>query len=112
MSATGAKLKLIASLSYAVPRDLVKAAEREFAHRAQAIMVLTDVDEAERPQLIRAIACPYCHVPMVMTLPRAGIVYCKRGGLACADSNGFPPRGQVMVGRLGPCVEWSDGLVT
>jgi uncharacterized protein YbaR (Trm112 family) len=98
---------------------MVRAAGREFAGCIHQVRVLPARDEEERPQLIHAIACPYCHVPMVMTLPKAGLVYCKRGAfrkeggeLVCADSNGCPPRGQVMVGRLGPCVEWADGLVT
>ena len=111
-SATGAALDAIASLGHGVPQDRARAAARDLARCVQAVQMLDAVDEIERPQRMPGVACPYCQMAMVMTLPRAGLVYCKRGGLVCADSNGFPPRGQVMVGRLGPCVEWQDGLVT
>lgn len=111
-SATGAALDAIASLGHAVPQHHARAAQRDLARLIEPIMVLSAVDEAERPQRIPGVECAYCRIPMLMTLPKAGIVYCKLGGAACWDSNGEPPRGHVTVGRLGACVEWADGLVT
>ena len=111
-SATGAALDAIASLGHAVPQHRARAAQRVLARLIETITVLPAVDEAERPQRIPGVECAYCRIPMLMTLPKAGIVYCKLGGAACWDSNGEPPRGHVTVGRLGACVEWADGLVT
>lgn len=111
-SETGAALDAIASLGHAVPQHQVRAAVRELAARVREIRQLPARDEDERPQRVEGVECRYCHISMLMTLPRAGIVYCKRGGFACWDTNGEPPIGRVTVGRLGPCVEWSDGLVT
>jgi len=111
-SATGRALDLIVSLGHAVPQHQARAAARDLAARAREIQQLPALDEIERPQRVEGVECRYCHISMLMTLPRAGIVYCKRGGFACWDTNGEPPIGRVTVGRLGPCVEWSDGLVT
>lgn len=111
-SATGAGLAAIERLGHAVPPDRVRTAARELTRCVQAIMVLPALDEVERPQRIPGVACPYCKITMMMTLPKAGIVYCKLGGSACWDTNGNPPRGRATVGRLGPCVEWEDSLVT
>ena len=111
-SATGAALDAIASLGHAVPQHRARAAQRVLSRLTETVMVLPAVDEAERPQRIPGVECAYCRIPMLMTLPKAGVVYCKLGGSACWDSNGEPPRGHVTVGRLGACVEWQDGLVT
>ena len=111
-SATGAALDAIASLGHAVSQHHARISQRNLARLLEPIMVLPAVDEAERPQRIPGVECAYCRIPMLMTLPKAGVVYCKLGGAACWDSNGNPPRGHVTVGRLGACVEWQDGLVT
>jgi hypothetical protein len=111
-SATGPSLDLIVSLGHAVPQHQRRAAERNLMRCVIVIQQLPAVDQDERPQRIPGAPCAYCRIPMLMTLPKAGIVYCKLGGAACWDSNGDPPRGHVTVGRLGACVEWADGLVT
>jgi hypothetical protein len=103
-------LAAILSLSHAVPADHVKRAARDLARCATVIMQLAAVDEAERAQRIPA-TCPYCQLPMLWVYPRQGLVACLRGGV-CVDSDGRPPRGMAIPGRLGPCIEWSDGLVT
>jgi hypothetical protein len=111
VSATGASLKAIVSLSHAVPRDLAMAAARDFTRCTRAIRQHPDIDEEERPQKVQ-LACPYCGMPMMRLFPRAATVVCLRGGFACWDSDGNPPLGRAEIGRLGPCVVWADGLVS
>lgn len=107
---TARALAAIVSLSHAVPHDHVKRAARDLQHAATVIMQLPAVDEAERAQRIPA-ACPYCEFAMLWVYPREGLVACLRGGV-CRDGDGHPPRGRAVPGRLGPCIEWNDGLVT
>ena len=111
-AATGAALTAIDRLGEAVPQDRARQAARELQRCVTGIMRLPAIDEVEVPQPLPDAECPYCHLPMMMTLPRAGLVYCKRGRFGCWDNDGNPPRGYAVPGRLGPCVEWSDGLVT
>ena len=110
----GSTLKALAailSLSHAVPHEQVKRAARDLARCVVAIMQLPAIDEAERPQKVRA-PCPYCEFEMLWLYPREGLVACLRGGV-CTDSNGRPPRGWARPGRLGDAViEWADGLVS
>jgi hypothetical protein len=86
-------------------------AGHHLARLARAVQQLPAIDEAERPQRV-ATACPYCGIPMMRLFPRAGLVVCLRGGFACQDGDGNPPKGHARSGRLGPQIEWEDGLVT
>jgi hypothetical protein len=110
-SATGPALDAIASLGHGVAQDRARDAARELSARAREIQQLPALDEIERPQRVE-LACPYCRMHMMRLFPRAATVVCLRGGFACWDGDGNPPLGRAEIGRLGPCVVWSDGLVT
>ena len=110
-SETGAALNAIASLGHAVSQHRVRTAARELAARSREIRQLPQRDEEERAQRIE-LQCPYCQMHMMRLFPRAATVVCLRGGFACWDGDGNPPLGRAEIGRLGPCVVWSDGLVT
>jgi hypothetical protein len=110
-SATGQALDAIGRLGEAVPQDRARQAARELQRAVTAILQLPAIDEAERPQAV-TVPCPYCHVPMMRLFPRAGLVVCLRGGFACLDGDGNPPKGHARQGRLGAQIEWEDGLVT
>ena len=116
-SATGAALKAIASLAHAVPRDLVRAAERDLARCVQVIMVLNAVDEAERWEKLRAGAdgkrpcCPWCACPNLRVAVRAGLVACVT--IDCTDQDGRRPVASMALGAVSgtPMVVGSDGTV-
>ncbi len=110
-AATGAALTAIDRLGEAVPERRARQAARDLHRAAAGIMMLPAVDEAERGQPV-SVPCPYCEVPMMRLFPRAGLVVCLRGGFACWDGDGNPPKGHARNGRLGPAIEWEDGLVT
>jgi hypothetical protein len=101
----------IENLGEAVTTTAAATAARILCRWSMAILQLPAIDEQERPQRI-AWQCPYCEIPMMRLFPRAGLVVCLRGGFACWDGDGNPPKGHARSGRLGPQIEWEDGLVT
>jgi hypothetical protein len=88
-------------------------AGQQLARLVTTIRQLPAIGEDERPRKLPGAICPYCRFEMMWTLRRDydWLVYCTRYG-TCADEDGNPPKGYAVAGRLGPCVEWSDGLVT
>jgi hypothetical protein len=86
-------------------------ADREVTRMVRVIQQHPAIDEAETPQRV-PFPCPYCEIPMMRLFPRAGLVVCLRGGFACLDGDGNPPKGHARQGRLGAVIEWEDGLVT
>jgi hypothetical protein len=109
-AATGATLSTVQNLGHAVTRDRARQAARDLSRCATVIMQLPAVDEAEHAQRVGA-ECPYCRFPMMLVYPKSGRVTCMRYG-TCFDGDGQHPVGMADRGRLGPCIAWSDGLVT
>jgi hypothetical protein len=110
-AATLAALDAVGALGEAVTTTAAAAAARILCRWSLAIQQLPAIDEAERPRRV-SWECPYCRLPMMRLFPRAGLVVCLRGGFACADADGNPPKGHARQGRFGPQIEWEDGLVT
>ena len=103
-------LAAIVSLSHAVPHDHVKRAARDLAarrdrHHAAPRSGRGGTGAADPGSV------PVLRVRDVVGVSAEGLVACLRGGV-CRDGDGHPPRGRAVPGRLGPCIEWNDGLVT
>ncbi len=111
MSATGATLTEIISLSYAVAPGERDQAVIMLNRWTTAILQLPAIDEQERPQRV-ASPCPYCGFGMLRVFPRSGRVTCLRYG-ACFDGDGNHPVGMVEVGRVSaePLLVWRDGKI-
>jgi hypothetical protein len=109
-AATGAALDAIGRLGEAVPQDRARQAARELMRCVVVIKMLAAIDEAERPQMV-ASECPYCHGEMMIVYAKSGTITCG-ASVDCRDTNGRHPVGRAETGRLGPCVVWSDGLVS
>ena len=107
---TMAALKAIENLGHGTNAAAITEAARILARWSRQIRELPAVDEAEPWRSIPA-ACPYCGHAMLRVAARSGQVTCLRYGV-CMDADGRHPVGTVENGRLGPCVIWSDGLVT
>jgi hypothetical protein len=108
-------LDAIEALGAGLPNDRAARAARDLAGCVTQILRLPAVDEAERPQQVKTMPCPYCHLVMLSIYPRAGRIACRRGyGGICQDADGNAPIGQAGRSQLDgtPQIRWQDGLVT